>query len=413
MKKLLFFLFLLLPLLSLGAFDWGLLLDQAGSLENANYIGGKTDTIADGISYSGTLIPWFETPLGGRGKIFLSAGLTAEYVNDNFSILPQLLRTDITYKIGDSQEIKAGRMNYTDPLGFIANGLFDGAKYSINIGKAGTLGIGAFYTGLLYKKNATITMTGEEWTSYYSALDYAEFKDTYFAPRRLIAAIDWDYPDITEWLRLKVSLLGQFDLNDRVEKYHSQYLTAKGTIPWKQFVFDLGFSMEMAEIKKEYDDQKLKLGFAGELGVAWNPPTAMRDRLKFTGRFSSGTVNKDSVFYAFVPITTENQGDILLAKLSGLSMLRLDYTARPHDALSFVLANSYFILSDLEAYIGFPAVKTGHFLGDEISGLLIWAPYSDLRVSIGGGVFLPVLGNADSKSDPLWRIELNAILVVF
>jgi len=416
MKKLFFpfaLLFLILPLLSLSALDWGLILDQSGSIENTNYVGDKTDNLADGIVYSGSLIPWLSTPIGSAGKLFLSAGVTAELINTEFTIVPQLLRTEFIYNFGEGKELKAGRMDYADPLGFIANGLFDGAQFSFNIGNIGTLGIGAWYTGLLYKRNAKITLSGDDWTSYYTMLDYSQFMDTYFSSRRLIAAVDWDYPDVTDWLRLKAALIGQFDFNGFADKYHSQYLMVKGTIPFEKFVFDLGFCVEMAEIKKEYADSKLKTGFAGELGIGWMPPTAMRDRLTFTGRFSTGTTKDDGAFTAFAPITTETQGDVLLAKLSGLSMLRLDYTARPMDSLTFYIASSYFILSDLGTYKGFPAERNGHFLGNEFSGRLIWSPYSDLRLNLGGGIFLPVLGNTDSKSDPLWRVELSAILVIF
>ena len=417
MKKMLFHFILpvlfILPVFSLSAYDWGILLDQSGGIENVNYLGGKTSSVSDGINYSGTLIPWFSTPFGGAGKFFLSAGFTMEYANEELTFLPQLFRTDFSRTMENGGELRAGRMQYADPLGFVANGLFDGAQYSFDIGKMGTLGIGIFYTGLLDKKNANITMTGEDLQSYYTAIDYSDFTDTYFASRRLMAAVDWNYPDITDWLRLKVALIGQFDVNGREESYHSQYLMARGTIPWNQFVFDLRFCMEAAEMKKEYADQIFRLGFAGELGIGWRLPTAMRSQLSFTGRFSSGTTDEDGIFTAFVPITTETQGDVLMAKLSGLSMLRLDYTARPSDAVSFNLAASYFILSDLGTYNGFPTQKDGHFLGSEFSGLLVWAPYSDLRITLGGGVFLPSLGNADNISDPLWSINLNAILVIF
>ena len=116
---------------------------------------------------------------------------------------------------------------------------------------------------------------------------------------------------------------------------------------------------------------------------------------------------------AFVPITAVPHGDILEAKLSGISMLRLDYSARLHETFSFNLASSYFILSDLGTYRGPPVERDGHVLGNEFSARIIWGPVSDLRLSLGGGVFLPAMGNADSSGAALWRLELNVILLVF
>ena len=156
---------------------------------------------------------------------------------------------------------------------------------------------------------------------------------------------------------------------------------------------------------------RFQVSFAGELGIAWSPPTSINDRLSFTGRFSNGTFN-DTVT-AFVPITTEFQGNVLLAKLSGLSVLSLDYTARFHKNFSVSLTSSYFVLSDLGTYQGSVNGKDGYFLGNEFYGLLTWSPVSDLQIKGGGGVFLPSLGNADSSGKMLWRVDLFAVLALF
>jgi len=155
MKKiitLVFVVMLLLPVFSLSALDFGLLLDQTFGVESVE----NGDT-ADGVGYSATLIPWLSTPLGSSHngtQLYLSAGLTMEYANQNAAFIPELLRTELTFPIGTGMEIQAGRMQYTDPLGFIADGLFDGAKFSYTSANVGTFGIGAWYTGLLYKKRS-------------------------------------------------------------------------------------------------------------------------------------------------------------------------------------------------------------------------------------------------------------------
>ena len=410
MKKMLFLtvvlVLLIMPRFSLSALDWGLFLEQNAYIVSA---GAVSDTFSDDFTYAGTLVPWLSAPLGSTGKLYLSAGLLAEYLNGKTNFIPQLFRTEVSFAAGQGGEIRAGRMLYSDPLGFVASGLFDGARYSVSAGNKGVLGLGVWYTGLLYKGKAEIMMTGDDLVSYAAPFDYSNFADSYFASRRLVAAVDWDSSYITEWLRLKMALMAQFDLNGNDTRYNSQYFIISAAIPKNSFVFNLGASIETAEISN--GSNEFRLGLAGELGIGWMLPTAIPDRLGFTGRFTSGT--SGDTMTAFNPITKLSHGSVLDAKLSGLSMLRLDYTARPVESLSFTLASSYFVLSDLGTYTGYPIGKDGYFLGNEFSGELIWSPVSDLRLGIGGGIFLPSLGNADSKSDPMWRIGLSAVLVFF
>jgi len=411
---LLFLLLLLFPALSLYAYDFGLLLNQTAGTQ-AVY--GETGDIADNFEYSATLIPWLSMRLGSSftgPRLYLSGGVTLEYADQNSSFIPELFRTELTVPIGSGSEIKAGRMQYTDPLGWIASGLFDGAKFSYAGAKTGTLSLGAWYTGLLYKKSAQITMTNKELKSLNTKLDYANFSDTYFASRRLIAALDWDNPYLAQWLRLKAALISQFDLNGDDVTFHSRYLTVKASLPANSFVFNAGACFEeLVEISDQDSsgkDFRKKISWAGELGIEWMLPTPITDRLMLTARYSSGT---SGIFSAFVPVTTVNQGSILKAKFSGLSIISLDYTARLHEFFSINVVSSYFILNDLVTYSGLPGGRDGNILGNEFYGMVIVSPFSDLRVNVGGGVFLPSMGNASKGDNPIWRIDINAILAIF
>ena len=390
---------ILLPALALPANDWGIQLDTSADVYNSadeNY-----------FSCSGTLIPWFSAPVG-TAHLYLSGGFTAEYIYKTFNPIPELLRTELSFPVGSDGKIKAGRMLYDDPLGIIANGLFDGAAFSLD-SAAGIFNAGIWYTGLLYKKNTKIAMTDGDLASYEKKLDYKDFAATYFAPRRLVFALDWGNPDLSELLRLKFAFIGQCDLSGREDVYHSQYLAAKAAIPVKSFAFDMAGCLELAE---KGASGQCQAALAGELGIGWIPPTSIKDRLTLTVRLSSGK-SDNGALGAFIPVTTEEQDDILKANFSGLSMIRLSYTARPHESFLFGLASSYFILSDSETYKGLPAGRDGRGLGNEFSGRLSWSPVSDLRLSLGGGVFLPSWGNADRGGKALWRVEVNAALVIF
>jgi hypothetical protein len=109
---------------------------------------------------------------------------------------------------------------------------------------------------------------------------------------------------------------------------------------------------------------------------------------------------------AFLPVTTNAYGQIYAVKLSGLSMVSLDYTARLHRTFAIGLTPSYFFLSDFKNF-------SGNLLGAEFFAVFNWSPLPDINVNLGGGVFLPSLGNVTPDGKILWRVELNLVLSLF
>jgi hypothetical protein len=403
MKKLpqlsLCILLVFLPCLPLRATDVGLILDQS-----AGYGGLGEDGNFD---YTGMFVPRVSSYLGNSGGIYVSAGFKIDYTGE-FSFLPELLRAEFFWRF-DSGEFKAGRMQYSDPLGFIAEGLFDGAVCSIDTA-AGIFGFGAWYAGFLYKKRTSIAMTPEEEELNNLALDYGNFFNTYFAPGRLISALDWEHPGLGGIFGIRLSILGQFDLRSEsavagTGRVHSQYFTGKLTVPFRDFVFDLGGCLELTEQSDE-----LGAALAGQLGASWMPPVSFESRLSLLGHLTSGKAVEGSVT-AFLPVTTKNQGEILKAKLSGLSVISLDYTARLHKTLSGSVSSSYFIRSDSKTYTMYGS--DGRFLGNEFFGRLLWAPVSDVQLNLGAGAFLFSMGNSAPDTPALWRIEMGIILSLY
>ena len=401
-------LLLIIPCLSLAAGDFGIILDQSGSYSGISG-GDSSDNITE---YTGSLIPRFSALIGERGDIYLSAGLNMEYTNEEWHFVPELLRTEFNW-LSDNAAFTAGRMHYSDPLGFIAQGLFDGAQVSFNTAY-GTFSAGAWYTGFLYKKRAEIAMTGAEMENYNADLDYGDFVDTYFASRRLLSALDWEHPSLVGgFVRAKLSLMGQFDLNDEDYKLHSQYVTGKLSLPAGAFLFDIGGSFGLFHATGEDAEP----AFAAEAGVAYTLPTSFPSRLSFLGRYSSGVADNGS-YVAFIPVTTQPHGSVIEAKITGITMLSLDYIARLHRTVAISIASSYFIRSDLGTYTAYPVylgsdTDKGYFLGNEFFARLFWNPVSDLSFNLGGGVFLPSMGNVASSADPMWRVELNLVLSLY
>jgi hypothetical protein len=393
---------------SLFAFDFGFLLDQSAYIESIG-----SDVKKEDFTYKVTAKPWFQVLFGDTANFYIMPAVTFEYspTNDDdvdpYRIAPELLRTEFDWRPAPGMNLAVGRMQYDDPLGFIASGLFDGVSFSMPLA-GGSVYAGGWYTGLLYKETANITMTSEELSSYNNEpLDWDDFSGTYFAPKRILAAAGYSNPGLAEWLRLDASVLGQFDMNGEESTYHSQYLVAKASVPVSDFIFTLGGTAEFIE-KTEED---LKFAFAGMASIGWMLPTSIQDRLSLGGRFSSGV--KGDRIDAFMPLTTESQGLVLKAKLSGLSDIELQYIARLHQTFSLDLLASYFIRSDLGTYQGYPGGTDGYMLGAEGYARAIWAPVSDLRVTLGGGAFLPQLGDVNKDADMMWRAELNVVLSLF
>jgi hypothetical protein len=382
LKKGAFALAVLLPLFPalLGAFDFGLAAVQEFNAQGDEAV----------IDYTAALVPWFSTPLGGAGGLYVSGKAGAVYERETFFFIPELLRTELSFRFGNLG-IRVGRLPYADPLDIVTEGLFDGAQVLFDT-PIGAFNAGAWYTGLLYKKSTGILMTAEDYASYYEPLDYADFPNTYFASRRVLMAAGWEHPSLAELIRVRAALTGQFDLNDGDTKYDSAYLSIKAAAPVKRFTFNAGVCMEIAEEG---------LGYAGEAGVSWMPPASFTSRLSLDWRFGSGK---------FIPVTVKDQGEVLQAALTNISAVSLDYTARLSAAVTAGLTASLFNVIDAD--LGFPlpyANEGSSFLGGEVFGRFLWSPFTDVNFSVGGGVFMP----AASGMAPVWRVELGLVVVLY
>jgi hypothetical protein len=384
---------------SLNAFDFGLVFNQDADVSAPS--SGSEKTVSD---IQGALTPRFTALIGETGDLYVSAAVN--YNADPFAVIPELARTDFSFT-AKGADIRIGRMFYSDPLGITANGLFDGAQVSF-ITSAGNFHAGAWYTGLLYRKRAAITMTYNELQSGYAKVDNDDFANTYFAPPRVLAALEYGHPSLAGNIALKTSIIAQFDVGD--ENLSSQYVTAALSVPLKPFIFNLGGCFELIEYKDE-----TKPAFAGEAGITWMLPGTLEKHIKLLGRFSSG-VSEDESVGAFLPLTTIPQGEIVEAKLSGLSLLSLDFTGRLAKPLSANMAFTYFIRNDLGTYRYYPADSSGlegHFLGAELFGRLIWVISTGARLNLGTGVFLPALGDAKPGADILWCTKINLAISMY
>jgi hypothetical protein len=255
-------------------------------------------------------------------------------------------------------------------------------------------------------------MTGEEQAHYDEPLAYTIDKiyDTYFAPRHVLLSFDYEHPSFLEKFNLKAAITEQMDFSGMEENYHSQYFTLKASLPYKNYTFEFGTSFEMSLSIFE-GDVNYSNAFAFDGGVYWMMPTKFLSRLSLLGRYG-GQINHG----VFIPVTNKFYGNVLKARLPGISVFSLDYSARPVRSLRTSLSLMYFTRNDLWTYAGYPVDiqnNEGLFLGPEIYTRFIWNPFSDLQINLGGGMFLPSLGNVNSEAKSRWYIELSVAFSIF
>jgi len=358
------------------AADFGLVIEQRASF------GGVTGSDSN-FEYTGVLSPRFSALIGDYGELFISAGIGLRYEYEEWAFIPELLRTEF-YWIFNTGSFRVGRMHYSDPLGFITAGLFDGARITFNT-MAGDFSAGAWYTGFLFKERANIAMNAIEREQQDVPVDFGNFVDTYFAPRRAIAALDWTHSSVGGgFLRAALSAIGQFDLTG--EDLHSQYLAARFTLPQGAFTFNFGGGLGFAQVSGA-DNQTF---FAGEAGVEWILPTVFASQISLLGRYTSGVSSGGGV-NAFLPVTTIRQSPILQPGVQGLTMIAMHYAARVNREFALTLSSFYFIRNDLytnDSYVSIDS-NSGHFMGNEFFARFFWMPFSDVHFNLGGGIFLP------------------------
>jgi hypothetical protein len=387
---------------SLHAWDLGFLLNQKPLLEGT---GGDLS-----FSYNGGLVSWFQTPLGDKADLYLSAGVLAEYDEEyihKWKVFPEIYRFQATIRPAGSLSLTIGRLQFSDPTAYVAQGLFDGISGAFNAGGTG-LTLGGFYTGLLYKKTANITISQADLKDYNTELSVQK-PSTYFAPRRAVAAVNWNIPGLfVPRGDFTAGGLFQFDFTYADITLHSQYLSLAYVLPLaNQFTLGAGGAFEVMEVS----GRSTALGFAVNADFAWMLPTKVQDKLALGIKWASGEVN--DTIRAFTPVSTVSMGHVLKPKLSGLMLIEADYAARLHQTLSAEFFATYFLRTDDLTFADkdLKALSSSYLLGGEIYGGLTWVPVSDISLTAGAGAFFPQLGRAFvSDAKIKWLISMGLMI---
>ncbi|MDR0998415.1 MAG: hypothetical protein LBL70_05050 [Treponema sp.] len=353
------------------------------------------------FTFTRSYIPWVSFSPDEKVSFYISArvGLENEYKDGHGDkeTFFEFDRAELNLRVEETVHLTFGRQRYRDSGGMIASGLFDGFNGTFGLGRARITG-SVFSTAPLRKKTAEILITETDREAYRDS-------DQYFASNRVITAFGVEFPDLTSRTSLTVSGLGQFDLNGYGgSTLHSQYFTALYRI---EALNTLRFVITgiAGVMESSWAPQG---NLAGALTADWDFPGGLSDMVTGEMEWGSGEVN--SAIGAFIPVNRIRRGTVFTPVLSGIMDARLSYRARLHHTLSFNAASALFFRTDLETFrdTELDLTSKDRYLGTEIYGQMIWAPQSPLRVTAGGGVFLPG-GAFVSDADPKWKIDTGLI----
>ena len=351
-----------------------------------------------------TLAPWLSLPLGNT-DFYLSAGLSANYEEKLFFV-PELFRAELSYRtsIGNflGFGLRLGRIKWQDLTRFTAIGTFDGAEVFTELGSI-SLGASVLYTGLQYKNTANINISPGDPKDYGATLDWKDFANTYFAPRRLLTSLYGDFPGFPSGRgNIQAGLMAQFDFSDAEEAFHTQYLLLRYTFYYKSIDLAAAGAMELENT--DADGFRAAYAFSAEGG--WQTGLLV-DRLSLGLRWASGDGSASAPFF---PVIREAQGIAFKPVFSGMMVIRANYQARLLPSFSAQLGGRYFIRTDSTSYIDPYIEHDSHLLGAEVDATLLWLTFSDLSFSMSGGIFFPKTGSAMADNAPLrWAVNIGAI----
>jgi hypothetical protein len=100
--------------------------------------------------------------------------------------------------------------------------------------------------------------------------------------------------------------------------------------------------------------------------------------------------------------------------MSAITALRLNYSARLAETFGTSVSAMYFVRNDRVSNNNYVILYEGegYFLGPEFSARVIWSPFSDIQFNLGGGVYLPSLGDAAPDADALWIVNLSVVFSI-
>jgi hypothetical protein len=402
-KKSILALFLILLTVSVFSLDFG------GSLEDSTIF-----YYSDSSSFyhADSLALWLKTELWEDTDLLIHGSYT--YTTDNpwFFDLNYL---KVENKSASLLNYSIGRFTASDYSGYIFNHKLDGASLTVNLPLL-ALSTNAGYTGFLFDTSSSVEMTIAD----QSGLSYGKFPQDFAAPR-LIGGLQAFFPELFLNQDLRAEVWAQFDIRKEADltsakKLDTQYYGLSVSGPLISTLYYDSFAyLETGQAHSGTGDDYSILSYMGSAGLRYYIEDFLYSKISlrflyssgdsdFTTAFTEGNTSGDAA--NFTPISRKTLGLVFSPQLGNVFFTRFSYSLKPFSGIdNRVLQNIQFELTDINFFRstsgavsvgGIDPESTSLYLGTELDGTINFRPYSDLGLSLSGGVFIPANGSEEA-----------------
>ena len=396
-KKLYLIFFLVLftttPIFSVE-FDWG------ASIQNttdASSVGGWSLTQADSISL------WTELDFHPFFNIKAAGGYRFSYDSGTISHIPEF--SALTFYGGNkSISYQAGRFNLSDQNNNLFGSIIDGLEFNLQSQKI-KISSGAGFSGLVFNKNSTVSMTSKDLDSSSGG--------ALLASPRIVEYAEASFFILPGDGALTAALLAQQDMRSSSSivsgegLLHSFYLNAglKGRLGNSVF-YNLYGTGEVGMYNMVADNRTVLL-VAGAGGLKINIPlnSIIKPLISVDLYYSTGdnwdrtdhqgsTIDPaKTMLNQYTPFTLQNKGYVYNVGVGNLFYGDVNFSISPFSFLS-VTAGSLTLFRSVNGPVSTLPVdeatsSASLLLGEEITLVLNFRPMSDLGFQIKGGIFIP------------------------
>ena len=385
-------------------------LDFGGNLEDSTlyYHASDSDIYhADTVSFWLRTGVWKDTALFAQGSYTYSTDQAYAFDIDLFKVENKSL-SFLNYILG--------RFHTSDFSGYVFNGRLDGASGTLNF-PWGQISAQAGYTGLMFNTSA-IEMTLADQQDADGVFDLES--------PRLVGGVEAVLPDIFLMQDITAGLWLQFDLRPKSEvtsagevipqttggKLSTQYFGVKVNgspvlnLYYDAFAF-LGTGQTLSWINSTYVYKPL-ISFLGSAGARYYLPELLSSVADVRILYSSGDKDSASSFLegntdgngtTFTPVTAKSSALVFNPKAGNLVFIKAGYSLKPFSSMPGDMLNRIQVnLTGVTFFrpttgqiseSGINPASSELYLGSEIDGTVNFRPYSDLGLSLSGGVFMP------------------------
>ena len=338
-----------------------------------------------------------------------------------------------------------GRLKFSDSTGYVLNHSLDGLMLSIGWASSSfSAGVGT--TALIQKPTSAVVM---------SLLDVLSLSDgtVVFAPPRLVAMAQFTARGLVAGQDLTLGAVVQEDLRadaDLTAEFQQTYDPTGGGVMDTQYLsLSLSGGLAQGFFHRTYytintgrtltyraDADSITgssyqytpiLGHLAGLELSYYLPHVLNSRIRVGGQYSSGDADSDDYYdgntnetaASFVPISASTFSDVFTLQPGNSSHVALSYSLRPLsgiglDILQTELSSVSYFRSGGRGPVSEGAVDAttdGAYVGTDIGLKVVAQPFSDLRIVLGSGLFLPnaaVMTTGNEKVD--YQFTLQGVL---